>query len=489
MRNLRRLFNQSLSFGGGQGWTNSNIWDPGRDIVYGSGRTGTRETVGNDYAEYARKLYKGNGIVAACIGVRAFVFSEIRFLWQQRTNGRSTGDLFGTSDLSLIEEPWPNGTTGELAMRMEQDNSLVGNYYAVRYEDDRGERLRRWYPPYVTILTGSENNDNPWGSEAIPVGYVYHVPGKEPELWTPDKVVHYSPLPDPDAQWRGMSWLTPVIEEILGDIAMQRHKREFFKRGATTGIAVTHENARNIDQLKEYADFFEEEFEGLGNAYRTIHMGSGADLNVIGQNLKQLDFKVTQGAGESRVAAASLLGAVMAQFSEGLAGSSLNAGNFDAARKRAETVLYRPLWRMAAASLSRVLDKPTSSNGQLVPGVELTYDARDVAFLRDDASLEAVIRQKDSFTIRSLVDAGFTPDSVVAAIAAGNWQLLEHTGLFSVQLQKPGTDDAQNRVTVPARAVPALLDGGWEPVPIEPEAAMPHEPAALVAANNEDGVL
>lgn len=490
MRNLRRLLNQTWTFGGtDDGWTNSNVWDPGRDLFFSGGRVGTIETVGNDYESYARNLLKRSGTVAACIGVRALVFSEMRFLWQQRQGGRKVGDLFGTQALSLIEEPWPNGTMGELLMRMELDNSLAGNFFAVKYEDDKGVRLRRWHPGYVKILTGSDGNDNPWGSSAMPISYIYHVPGKEPEMWGTDAVVHFSPFPDPDAQWRGMSWLTPVIEEILGDVAAAKHKTSFFKRGASPGLAVTHAQARNAEQLKEYADFFEEEFEGLGNAYRTLHMGAGADLKIIGANLKQLDFSVTQGKGESRIAAASMIGAVMAQFSEGLQGSSLNAGNFDAARKRSETIFFRPHARIAAAALQRVLERPTDSRGRRIPGVELTPDTRDVAFFRDDALNEATIRQKDSFTWKTMIDAGFEPDSVTEWMMTGNPRVLVHTGLYSVQLQRPGTSDSQNRVTVPAAAVPAMLEAGWSvalPKAVVDDGGVPK---ALVAANNGEGVL
>lgn len=462
--------NQTISLGGsGDTWDDPAIWDPRRS-VYSSGRANGDEKITNNFDDYAQVLYKRNGIASACIGVRMFVFSEIRFLWQNRVNGRPDGGLFSDDALALIQEPWPGGTTGELTMRMEQDNSLAGNFYAAKSDGPEGQRLSRWYPPYVTIVTGSDDG-NPWGSSARVVGYIYQVPGKEPEMWSPGSVVHYSPLPDPQARWRGMSWLTPVIEEILGDSAVSKHKTQFFKRGASTNLAISYKNARTMDQLKEQAEFFQEQFEGLSNAYRTIHLGAGAETTPIGSTLRQLDFKATQGSGESRIAAASLLGAVMAQFSEGMAGSSLNAGNFDASRKRAETVLFRPLWRIAAASLQRVLDKPSVN-------AELTYDPRDVAFLRDDAKNEADIRQKDSITIKQLIDAGFTPETVVAAMAAGNWQLLEHTGLFSVQLQAPGTAGSQNRLEIPAAAVPAMLEQGWTP------AALPDLTVDAVSTTN-----
>jgi len=38
--------------------------------------------------------------------------------------------------------------------------------------------------------------------------------------------------------------------------------------------------------------------QGAGNAYRTVFLGGGADVNVVGRIFKDLDFKTVQGAGE-----------------------------------------------------------------------------------------------------------------------------------------------------------------------------------------------
>jgi hypothetical protein len=72
---------------------------------------------------------------------------------------------------------------------------------------------------------------------------------------------------------------------------------------------------------------------GVANAYKTLYLTAGADATVVGKDLQQLDFKVVQGAGETRIAAAAGIHPVIVGLSEGLAGSSLNAGNFAAARR------------------------------------------------------------------------------------------------------------------------------------------------------------
>jgi len=417
VRPIRRFLNA---------WSEPPFWSI-PDRLYTGGSTGEKESIGNDFTAYVQGVYKTNGIAFTCILVRQMVFSEIRFQWRRILNGRP-GDLFGTEELSLLEKPWPNGTTGELLSRMEQDGSLAGNFYGVRVQDDKGIRLRRLHPDWVTIITGSPTDD-PFDYRARPVGYVYQSRSRagrsKPVTFAPSQIVHYSPIPDPEAQWRGMSWLTPVIEEIGSDKAATKHKQKIFEHGAVSGMAISYDAAVGAEDFKEYVRLFEEQHAGVDNAYKTLHLGGGADPKAVGANFQQLDFKAIAGASETRIAAASGLGAVMAQFSEGLAGSSLNTGNFTAARKRSETILFRPLWRMAAASLESVVEAPE--------GAHLWYDTRDVAFLRDDAKEEASIRQQDATTIETLWRSGFTPDSVVTAVTTGDFTRLTHSGVGSVQ--------------------------------------------------------
>jgi len=170
--------------------------------------------------------------------------------------------------------------------------------------------------------------------------------------------------------------------------------------------------------------------EGAANAYKTLHLGGGADAKVVGADLRQLDFKATQGAGETRLAAAAGVPPVIVGFSEGLAGSSLNEGNFKAARRRFADGTLRPLWRNAAGSLAALIAVPADA--------ELWYDERDIAFLREDRGDAATIQQSKAQTIRTLVEAGYKPESVIRAVEADDFSLLVHSGYVSVQLQQIG---------------------------------------------------
>lgn len=417
-----------------------------------------QERLANDFEGYAAGAFKGNGIIFTTMQIRQAILGEARFQYQRLQQGRP-GALWGDQTLRLLENPWPNGTTGELIARMDQDASLAGNFYASTVGRGAALRIRRLRPDWVTVITGVRTDElthpdevpSPYDLRAQPVGYVYQPPLEEPTLLDADAVVHYSPIPDPTSQWRGMSWITAIVREIEADTATTKHKLKFFENGATSNVVVTYDKGVSKENVEKFAKLFAEQHAGVDRAYKTIHLGGGADAKMVGADLAQLDFKVTQGAGESRIAAASLVGAVLAQFSEGMAGSSLNAGNFNASKRRFADVGARPLWRIMAASLAKLVAVP--------PGNRLWYDDRDIPFLQDDATDEAKIRQIDAITVRQLTEAGYTPDSIKKFVPSA--AELQHTGVFSVQLQPPGGDGAAASLRVPVRQVAALLADGW----------------------------
>jgi phage portal protein BeeE len=231
-----------------------------------------------------------------------------------------------------------------------------------------------------------------------------------------------------------MSWITPVVREIQADTAATKHKLKFFENGTTSNFVVSYEAGLSKAQFLEYVAAFKEAHAGVDNAYKTIHLGGGADVTTVGADMKQLDFKATQGAGETRIASASGAGAVVAMLSEGMQGSALNAGNYNAAKRQFADMTIRPQWRSAAAALSKFTSPPA--------GTRLWYDAAGISFLQEDAKDAAEIQSKRAATVRTLVDGGFTWASAVAAVEADDLSLLDHTGLFSVQLQPPGSISA-----------------------------------------------
>jgi phage portal protein BeeE len=414
--------NEYFSFGGSQ-------YPLGLSTTYGIDKT---DPVADTFMGFVNSGLKGNSVVASVERVRLAIFTEARFQFQRLRRGK-LGDLFGTEALRILEQPWVGGTTGDLLGRMLLDADLAGNSYTVVV----GDELVRLRPDWVELILA--DRVDPFTGETVGytrAGYAYYHGGmaatREPVVFLPEEVAHFAPNPDPLASYVGMSWLTPVIREMQADTAATKHKLKFFENAATPNLAVSLAKEVTPAQFRDFVELMDSKHAGVENAYKTLYTAGGADVTVIGADLKQLDFKVTQGHGETRIASAGGIHPVVAGLSEGMQGSSLNAGNFSSARRIVADVTFRPLWRNVSGSIQTLVPPPADAR--------LWVDTTDIGFLREDRKDQAEIQGKEASTIRQLLDAGYEGDSVTAAVISQDWKLLKHSGLFSVQLQPPGTN-------------------------------------------------
>lgn len=409
----------SQAFGGGSFSFQGSTYPLGINMSQPGSKT---EPIPTNFTGFVNAGLKGNGIVGTLEFIRVQVFSQARFQYRSFSGGRP-GPLFGTTALRPIEGP----RAGQTKARMLLDADMAGNSYTCLVDGE----LVRLRPDWTDIVL--EPRTTRLGKVGFKkLGYLWFDGGHRDQTGTPfllDEVAHFAPYPDPDAEYRGMSWMTPVLREIAGDGSYTQHKTRFIDNAATPNLAVSLAKELTVEQFKSFVDEMDKHHKGPENAGKTLYLGGGADVTVVGADMQQLDYKAVQGAGETRIAAAAGVGAVIAQFSEGMQGSSLNAGNYAAARRRFADVTMRHLWQEAAEALE-VLLKPPS-------GAHLWYDARDISFLQEDEKDAAEIRRLNAVTYRNLTDAGVEPDA--AARVADLEELIgEHTGLFSVQLQKPG---------------------------------------------------
>lgn len=440
----------------------------------------------------------GNSIASACIAVRVMVFAEARFQFQEMRNGRPSS-LFGTPDLALLERPWDSATTGDLLSRMELDGSLYGNSYWVV----EGGQLLRLDPCKTIVATEAVGGQRPWSSRVVAYAVVDDA-NQEVRMWLPSEVAHYRPVPDPSAQFRGRSWMSTVVGDIAADKEMTTYKSAILANSGTPNMAVSLDPQISPEQFEAFVRSMEQGHAGAANAGKTLYLGGGADVTVVGADMQQADIKNIQGAGETRIAAAAGVPAVILGISEGLAGSSLNSGNYISARRRFADGTLRPLWRAAAGALSTLVPAPG--------GARLWYDDRDIPFLQEDVADDANIRSLHAQTIKALLDAGYDPDSAVTAVTTGDFDRLigKHSGLYSVQLQPPGsmepaedspadesedeaedgTDGADAEDTPARMAVRALeLVAAREPaenhvhmpeIRLDPQVYVPEQPAPIV---------
>lgn len=414
--------------------------------------TSNAEKIDSNYLAYVESAFKASGPVFSVIRFRQAIFSEARFQWREYRAG-VPGDLFGTADLALLERPWRGGTTGSLLARMEVTASLAGNYYCTVCDDQgrlgrqaRGiRRIVHMQPDRVTIVIDAPSGD-PNGLDAQIVGFEYTPPPSgrpgpaDPVLLLPQEVCHYAPIPDPEARFRGMSWLTPVIEEIRADKAAVRHKGKFFQNGAHPSMSVTLPETVSPDKFKEYVAAFKLAHQGVDRAYSPLFLAGGADVRPLSADFRAMDFTGMQGKAETRIAMAAGVHPTIVGMSEGLQGSSLNSGNFNAAARLAANTTMRPLWREAAASLETLVPPPSST-------AVLTYDDREIAFLREDATDRSDIRQKNAAALRTLIDGGMEPDAAIDYLLTDDLKRMKgrHTGLLPVQLQPPGSGEIPPR--------------------------------------------
>ena len=310
------------------------------------------------------------------------------------------------------------------------DADLSGDWFGVR----RPGRIKRLRPDWTVIVIGSPNEgiDSPaWDPDSEIVGYSYYPNGlysspMDPIFYSRNEVAHFAPIPDPLTRYRGMPLASAAIREIRGDTAATTHKLSLFENAAVGGMIIKFPPAMTREAAQPYKNLFEQEHAGAHAAYRTIYLLGGMEAEAVSANLQQLEFKATQGAGETRIAAVLGVPPSVVGLSEGLAGSALNAGNFGAARRLMADKTLRPNWRNIAGSLETIVPP--------APGARLWYDDRDIPFLAEDVKEAAEVMAQKASSMVALSNAGWEHDAVVDAVEADDLRRLigKHTGLASV---------------------------------------------------------
>jgi phage portal protein BeeE len=375
--------------------------------------------------------------------VRALVLSQVRFTFRNLpwATPATTGNpkaaprrVFSSQALRLLERPWPNATTGELVARMEWHAGLGGAAFVAL----RSDRLQVLRPDWTAIIHASASQPaNPGGAlDAVLAGYWYcnggfdNPYGYTPEFLLPDECIHWAPIPNPTGESIGMSWITPAIRDIQGDRLASEFKIRYWENGATPNLVISGLPTVTKAQFDEMVAMMEEKHAGAANAFRTLYLTAGADAKVIGSNLQETDFRAVTAAGETRISTLSRVPASLLGISEGMQGSSLNAGNFSAARRSFGDTWVYPTLQDLAKSLAPLIKVPSDA--------ELWFDVTDMPILREDAKDAAEIDSVKAQAIRTLVDGGFDPKTAIATIAPEWSASLSHTGMLSVQVQPPG---------------------------------------------------
>lgn len=411
-------------------------------LNYGSvsGRAVNSEGPPVDFDLFAEKFYKSSAVVFAVAQTRSRPFSEITFKWRPMDAHNVAYSLFGTKELSILENPWPMASTRDLLVRALQDVDIAGNFFAVREMGADGKpRIRRLRPDWVDIILSA---DPRVATSADVIGYQYYPGGgtAAPEIYLPEEMCHWAPIPDPSAHYRGMTWLTPALNDVMVEKETNRHKVSFFKRGAILSTMIVFPPGMGSDEAQTYKDRFESKYGGMMNSGRPMYIGGGIDVKVLETDFSKLDMKSIVGMAETHIAIAAGTHATVVGLSEGMEGSSLMQGNYQVANRGFVNSTMRYLWGSFCGAIEHLVDPPRS-RGKRSGAIKLWYSDADVSILNDDREERANIQGKSAQTLNNLIVSGWTPESAKEFIITDNPDVLVDSGYRSVQLYKPVEGD------------------------------------------------
>jgi phage portal protein BeeE len=441
----------------------SGYWEglaSGASVLTTSYGSPDREAILPSLTAWSQQAYAGNSVVFSAILTRLLLFSEATFQFQALDDKH----LFGNQSLTILEKPWPGGNTGELLVRMEQDVSLAGNSYTWHppADDDEPDRLVRLRPDWTTIVSEMVQAVG-GGQYRRKLGYWVEPPRTaggqgNGQFYPADEVAHWAPLPDPAAEFRGMSWLTPVYRDIAGDDGLTQYKIRYLENSASPNLLIRYAqklHAGSVDAIRERVTA---RHGGVTNAFKTLVLDQGADVTVIGNSLAQMDFSNVGAAGAERIlAAAGPVPGVLVGI-EPLRGAGKS---YQESINKFANLWARPQWRSACACLEQICPPPAANR--------LWFDTTDIAALQDGALEQGQAALVRGQTLLALGQAGYTPESAAVFVNSGDvMKLVAKPGALvappagNVQHMLPQTPPGVTAIALPSSR-PALPVGSTSP--------------------------
>lgn len=372
-----------------------------------------REALLPQFTDWAKRAYSNNGVVFAAMLMRMLLLSEAEFQWQAKDDRH----LFGNTDLSILEEPWgPGSTSGELIVRMEQDQ-IAGNAYIWRPPGE--DRLVRLRPDHTTIV--SELVDVPGGGQyRRKTGFFVQDPVKaaqqqdDGQFYPAHEVAHWAPLPDPVAEFRGMSWLTSVVRNISSDDGMTQYQIKYLENSASPNLLIRYAQKLQPGTIDSIRERMKARYGGVDNAFKTLVLDQGADTTIIGNNLSEMDFSNVSAGGAERILAAAGVPGVLVGI-EPLRGAGRG---YQESMQKFANLWARPTWRSLCGCLEQICPPP----GQ---GSRLWFDTANISALQDGQLERGQTALVNAQALLTLTQAGYTRDSAVVAVESGDISKLE----------------------------------------------------------------
>jgi len=371
-----------------------------------------------------------SSVVFAAELARMSLFSQATFQLQAKDDKHLWGR---NSVLSKLEEPWPGGTTGNLLGRMEQDAGLMGNAFV--WDPPGEDRLVRLRPDWTTIvseLVAVPNGTDKPGYYRRKRGYWYEPPR---QLLDRDRVegfmvpagecVHWAPIEDPAADFRGMAWLTPAVRDVQGDTGLAQYKIKYLEHAATPNLLLRYSQKLAPATLDAIRERVTARYGGVDNAFRTLVLDQGADTTVVGNSLSQMDFSGVSAVGIERILADSMVPGVLVGL-EPLRGAGRG---YQESMQKLANLYGHWQWQSVCGALSQIVDVP--------PGNRLWYDPSDIPALQDGLLERGQAQLVNAQALLALVQAGYTHESAIAAVESADLSQLQAGGLGTPATSNP----------------------------------------------------
>ena len=417
----------------------------GAAVLYAYGADSKREKQPTDVVARAQQAYETNGIVWACVLTRMMLLSQATFKLREKTTKKLYGNedvLRGRKiDLGILEYPWLGATAGELWCRYEQDVSTAGGPYFAKIENDQ---LLRLPPREVTIVSDEFVSTGGTRYKQV-IGYDWDPELNQPpagqrsskaQFFTVDEVAAPTPYPDPLANWRGMSWLTPVLRDVYSDSALTTYKTTYLDHG-TPITAVKYPLKMKRETIDMIVERIGEKYGGAANVGKTLVFDQGADP-ILGNGLKDLDYAAVQAVGEVRICAAAGVPPVLMGLK-----SAEDQSTYQTEMRRFAEVTIHHLWRSGCAAFQKLVPNVPER------GVELWFDTSDIPALQAAETERAQVHQVNAAALLTLTQSGFTRDSSIAYLASGDISQL----VPDPNAPTPGVQERET-ITVPPGATP-----------------------------------
>ena len=197
-----------------------------------------------------------------------------------------------------------------------------------------------------------------------------------------DQMAHWSPIPDPLANFRGMSWLTPILREVYADSAMTAYKTMYMDHGQPVQT-IKYPAKLRPDTVDAIVERIMSKYGGVSNSWKPLIIDQSADP-IMSAPLKDLDYRAVQAGGEERICYGGRGAAVV---EVGIRSAEQNETWETAARRFSDVYARLQRGGPSAPSLQKFVPNIPAK------GVQLWYDTTDIAALQAAETERAQVTQ------------------------------------------------------------------------------------------------